>query len=114
VKYTEYSIAWADFPYDDISFSEIRPVLILGIKSQKDKTLCAKITSTPPRNNYNDLRISNSLQIGLQQESTIRLDTLVYINDNDIKDRIARLSTHDIKEVKHALIEMIKKKNQYK
>ena len=108
MKYTQFSIAWAEVPYEDVDYKEIRPVLVLsGSKKDVNKTLCAKITSKSPRPNYNDLRISNSIQIGLPQISTIRLDNLIYIDDDAIYERIGRLSSHDIKNVKRTLIKIL-------
>lgn len=108
MKYTQFSIAWAEVPYEDVDYKEIRPVLVLsGSKKDVNKTLCAKITSKSPRPNYNDLQISNSIQIGLPQISTIRLDNLIYIDDDAIYERIGRLSSHDIKNVKRTLIKIL-------
>ena len=43
MKYTQFSIAWAEVPYEDVDYKEIRPVLVLsGSKKDVNKTLCAK------------------------------------------------------------------------
>lgn len=108
MKYAPFFIAWAEVPYEDVDYKEIRPVLILsGSQKDESKTLCEKITSKSPRPNCNDLQISNSIQIGLPLLSTIRLDNLIYIHDDTIYERIGRLSTHDIKNVKRTLIKIL-------
>ncbi len=91
-----WEIYWADAPFeDDPSLSKLRPVVILNDKIVY--VLASKITSHEARENAAyDYVLIHWEEAGLTKPSVVRVEKLLQLKPEQIKDRIGQLSLVDI------------------
>ena len=98
----KYDVYWARYAFEDNPTNfKVRPVVILDPTSIL--ILVIKVTSKPPRKNYNDYELVDWSAAGLKVKSTVRLDKQLKINSSDILNYIGHLSNKDILAIEQIL-----------
>jgi len=105
-----WEIYWADAPFeDDPAQSKLRPVVILNDKIVY--VLASKITSHEARENAAyDHVVIHWEEAGLKKPSVVRVDKLLQLKPEQIKDRIGQLSLVDIAAIQKLMNDFMKRR----
>lgn len=104
----QWEVWLANFVFEDSDDVKQRPVLILS-DEEAFPILVAKVTKTPPRNNYiGEYSIVHWKQAGLNYPSTIRLSKRLLLQKDDFVHKLGRLEADDIRAVQKVITAMNK------
>jgi len=96
------------FPFSDLSGSKLRPVVILA-KADRNDFIACQVTSNKDADPHAVELTGNSFSAGeLRMASYIRPGKLFTANQSIVTKVVARLTPEAIKEVKAAVIEIIR------
>ena len=90
---------FAEFPFaDDPSQSKDRPVIVLDVDDDTCKVLSMKITSSPPRSEF-EIELFDWAEIPLNHKSTADASSVRFVAKDDFRRKIGRLSDDDWQNV---------------
>jgi len=80
--------------YQDLDVNKIRPCVVVGNRKFERDTdvVIAKITSHPPRNEY-DLFLNFWKEYGIKQESSVRCSKLFTIKEENLIAKVGEITT---------------------
>ena len=91
----KWEIYLADVPFEDISESKLRPVLVIG--DSVFQINCLKMTSQPPRLGEYVLKMWK--EAGLLKPTTVRISKKLMLSPDAFRKYIGSLQSIDIYEI---------------
>lgn len=99
---------FAEFPFreDETKFKE-RPVIVLEVDDEQCKVLSMKVTSTPPRSEF-EIDLFDWEKIPLHHQSTADASSVRFVLKRRFRRKIGRLSDDDWDNVTDLYMRFIK------
>ena len=101
MKANAWEVWFAEVEFEEYTGTKKRPVLF--ISKNAGIATCLKMTSHPPRDNY-DYPLIHWLTAGLHKPTTVRTSKMLHIDERDLVMRIGQLQHHDIKKIQALLV----------